>query len=189
MNISLAGREAESINPLETARSSDPIVIINYLIHTQWLGVHVCCFKIQTKLLGLISTREIFSVITTKKQSNRKKPPINCKLALERWMNSLCLSAMNMCFPGNRKQKSPAEVVQPIWVNGKRNIYSRRWRKHCDAEHYGFITEEETIRSYKTTQCTSLLMIHKIKHHSPNSHQQLQCDIFPCQVWLIFFSR
>lgn len=99
------------------------------------------------------------------------------------------LSAMNMCSPGNRNQKSPVEFVQLIWVQGKRNIYPRHWRKHYDAERYGFITEEKTIQSYKTTQCTSLLMVHKIEHHSPHSPQQFQCDILPCQVWLVFFSR
>lgn len=81
---------------------------------------------------------------------------------------------MSMCFLGDRKE---AEVVQLIWVHGKGNIYQRQRMKHYDAECYGFITEEETIQSYKT-QCTSLLTIHKIKHHSPNSLQQFQYHIF-----------
>lgn len=45
-SISLPGREAESINSLKTARSSDPVVISNYLTHMQCLGAYVGCFKI-----------------------------------------------------------------------------------------------------------------------------------------------
>lgn len=52
MNISLPGREAESINPLKTARSSDPRVISNYFIHMQGLAACVACSKIHTQLLG-----------------------------------------------------------------------------------------------------------------------------------------
>lgn len=79
MNISLPGREAESINPLKTARSSDPRVISNYFIHMQGLAACVACSKIHTELLGPMN--RYFS--TTKQQSNNNKPPENCRLASE----------------------------------------------------------------------------------------------------------
>lgn len=101
-----------------------------------------------------------------KKAKQQEKKPTNKLQVGSGGMNELSsnwtfLSAVNMCSLGNKNQLSPAEV-QLIWVPRKGNIYQRHWRKHSDAECYGFITEEETIQSYKTTQCTSLLMIHKI---------------------------
>lgn len=160
-------------------------MISNYLIHSNaW--EHLLVVLQYTKLLGPMSTWEIFSITTTEKQNNNKTPPWTASwLWRDGWMSKLSsnwtsLSAMNMCFLGDRKQILTAEVVQLISLYRKWNLYQRHWRKLSHAESYSFITEEETIQSYKTTQCTSLLMIHKIKHHSTNSLQQFQYDIVPC---------
>lgn len=123
---------------------------------------------------------------TTEKQSNDKTPPRTASwLWKDGWMNELSsnwtfLSAMNICFLGDKNQIPSAEVVQLILIYRKWNLYQRHWRKLSHAESYGFTTEEETIQNYKTSQCTSLLMIHKIKHHSTNSLQQFQYDVVPC---------
>lgn len=129
MSISLPGREAESINPLETAKEFRSYSDKQLLNTQQCLGAYVGCFTIQTKLFGPMSTWEIFSTKTTEKQSNNKTPPWTASwLWRDGWMNELSfnwtfLSALNMCFLGDRKQIPSAKVVQLIWLYRKWNLY------------------------------------------------------------------
>lgn len=129
MSIYLPGREAESIKPLETAKEFRSYSDKQLLNTQQCLGASVGVLQYRPNCSGPMSTWEIFSITTTEKQSNNKTPPWTASwLWRDGWMNELSsnwtfLSAVNMCFLGDRKQIPSAEVVQLIWLYRKWNLY------------------------------------------------------------------
>lgn len=168
MNISLPGREAESINPLKTARSSDPRVISNYFIHMQGLAACVACSKTHTELLGPMNRYFLNNKTAKQQQQTARKLQVDFRGTSVLLSNRTFPSAVQVCLLGCTKQVPPAKTDS-----------DPRRRKHQPKRLEETLSTR--IRSHAELQNNPVnIFIHKINHQPPDALPQFQDDVLPC---------